>query len=134
MFFVVPVVLTLTLQVSLSGKVTLILLAVGLIKKIQLYKTSCFPEPHIHSKKKEIDFFCVIVRQNLFLKNATGVDTSDFTKNTDLANLQSDASELDTAQLKNMPSGSSNLKSKIYKLDVHKLVLDPVDLNKLSVQ
>ena len=32
MFFVVPVVLTLTLQVS--GKVTLILLAVGLIKKI----------------------------------------------------------------------------------------------------
>ena len=67
------------------------------------------------------------------LKNATGVDTSDFTKNTDLANLQSDASELDIAQLKNMPSGSSNLKSKIYKLDVHKLVLDPVDLNKLSV-
>ena len=34
MFFVVPVVLTLTLQVSLRGKVTLILLAVGLIKKI----------------------------------------------------------------------------------------------------
>ena len=73
------------------------------------------------------------MRQNLFLKIATGVDTSDFTKNTDLANLQSDASELDIAQLKNMPSGSSNLKSKIYKLDVHKLVLDPVDLNKLSV-
>ena len=30
------------------------------------------------------------------LKNATGVDTSDFAKRTDLANLKSDVDELDT--------------------------------------
>ena len=44
------------------------------------------------------------------LKNATGADTSDFAKQTDLA----------------------NLKSNVDKLDVDKLELIPVDLSKLS--
>ena len=35
----------------LNGKATIILLTVGLIKKILLYKLIYFPEPHTHSKE-----------------------------------------------------------------------------------
>ena len=66
------------------------------------------------------------------LKNATGVDTSDFAKKTDLANLKSDVDKLDIDKFKNIPSNLSNLKSKVDKLDVDKLVTVPVDLSKLS--
>ena len=54
------------------------------------------------------------------LKNATGVDTSDFVKKTDLANLNSNVDKLDLDKLKNVPSALSNLKSKIDKLDSRK--------------
>ena len=37
------------------------------------------------------------------LKNVTGVNTSDFTKNTDLAHLKSDVDKLDIDELKNIP-------------------------------
>ena len=40
--------------------------------------------------------------------------------------------KLDIDQLKNAPSHLSNLKSKVDKLDVHKLVPVPIDLSKLS--
>ena len=42
-------------------------------------------------------------------KKATEVDTSDFAKKTDLANLKSDVDKLDIDKLKNVPSGLSNL-------------------------
>ena len=35
-----------------NGKVTIILLKVGLIKKISLHKMSHFPEPYTHIKKR----------------------------------------------------------------------------------
>ena len=54
------------------------------------------------------------------LKNATGVDTSDFVKKTDLANLNTNVDKLDLDKLKNVPSALSNLKSKIDKLDSRK--------------
>ena len=38
------------------------------------------------------------------LKNAIGVDTSDFVKKTDFANLKSDGDKLDIGTLKNVPS------------------------------
>ena len=66
------------------------------------------------------------------LKNATGVDTSSFTKKTDLANLKSDADKLDIDELKNVPSNFNNLKSKADKLNSGKLEVTPVDLSKLS--
>ena len=47
------------------------------------------------------------------LKNATGVDTSDSAKKTDLANLKSDVDKLDIEKLKNAPSNLSNSKSKV---------------------
>ena len=66
------------------------------------------------------------------LKNATGVDTLDSAKETDLANLKSDVDKLDIDKLKTLSTNLSNLKSKVDKLDVDKLVPVPVDLSKLS--
>ena len=65
------------------------------------------------------------------IKNATGVDTSDFAKKTDFASLKSDVDKLDIDKLKNVPSNLSNLKSKVDKLDVDKLVPVAVDLCKI---
>ena len=66
------------------------------------------------------------------LKTATGVNTSKFAKNIDLANLKSNVNKLDIDILKNVPTNLSNLKSKVDELDVDKLVPVPVDLSKLS--
>ena len=66
------------------------------------------------------------------LKTATGVDTSKFAKEVDLANLKSNVDKLDTDKLKNVQTNLSNLKSKVDKLDADKLVSVSVDLSKLS--
>ena len=50
-----------------------------------------------------------------YLKNATGVDASNFAKKNDLANLESDVDKLDIDKLENVPSNLSNLKSKVDK-------------------
>ena len=63
------------------------------------------------------------------LKNATGVDTSQFAKKVDLARLKSNVHKLDIDKLKNVPTNLSNLKSEVDKLDIDKLA--PV-LRKLS--
>ena len=49
-------------------------------------------------------------KQTLILKIATGVDSSDFAKKTDLANLESVADKSDLEQPKNVPSGLNKLK------------------------
>ena len=59
---------------------------------------------------------------------AIGVDTLDFTKKTDWANLKSDVDKLDIDKLKNVPSNLSILKSKVNKLDIVKLETIPVKL------
>ena len=81
--------------------------------------------------KVELDLFNYATKADL--KNATGVDTSDFAKKTDLANLKSDVDKLDIDKLKNVPSSLSNLKSKVDKLDIGKLETAPVDLSKVSI-
>ena len=60
------------------------------------------------------------------LKNATGVDTLDIAKTTDLANLIYDVDKLYIDILKNIPSNLSNLKNKVDKLDFDKLETTPV--------
>ena len=66
------------------------------------------------------------------LKNAAGVDTSDFPlKKNDLANLKSDLDKLDIDKLKNVTSDLSNLKNKVDKTAVGHLVPAPVGLKKL---
>ena len=46
--------------------------------------------------------------------------------------MKSHADEIDIDKLKNIPYNSRNLKRKVEKIDVYKLVLVPVDLNRLS--
>ena len=65
------------------------------------------------------------------LKNATGVDTSSFAKQSDLANLKSDVDKLDIDKLENISTNLRNLTNKADKLDVDQLVPAPVDLGKL---
>ena len=72
-----------------NGKTMIIHLVIGLIKKIS-YKIRYFPEPCTHSKKKIqvlLDFSNDIKSG---LKNATGIDTSTFAKEVDLASLKLD--------------------------------------------
>ena len=66
------------------------------------------------------------------LKNVTDIDTSNFTKKTNLANLKSDVDKLDIDKFKNVPTSLSKLKSKVDKLNIGKLETTPVDLSKLS--
>ena len=54
------------------------------------------------------------------LKNTTDVDTLDFAKKPDFADLKSDLDKLDIDKFKNVPTNLSNFKSKV---DVDKLVL-----------
>ena len=62
------------------------------------------------------------------LKNATGVDTSQFANKGDSDNLQSDVDQLDVDRLEKEPSTKLNsLKSKVDKVDVDKLKYVPVD-------
>ena len=65
------------------------------------------------------------------MKNATGVDASDFAKKTNLVNLKFDVDKLDIDQLKNLPTNLSNSKIKVDKLDIGKLETTPIDLSKL---
>ena len=74
-----------------NGKVTLILLTVGLIQKTSLYKMSYFPEPCTHKINKilnELDLPNYATNSNL--KNARGIDTSKFDKQADSASLKTE--------------------------------------------
>lgn len=74
-----------------NGKVTLIVLTVGLIQKISLYKMSYFPEPCTHKINKmlnELDLPNYAANSNL--KNARGIDTSKFDKLVDSASLKTE--------------------------------------------
>ena len=102
----------------------------GWINKTDTIETSeYFPEQKSSGGKVKVELDLSNYVTKLNLKNAIGVDTSNFAKKTDLANLKSDVGNSDIVQLKNVPSYLGNLKSKVDKLDNDKLVPVPVDLN-----
>ena len=80
--------------------------------------------------KVELDFSNYATKT--VLKNGAGVDTSDFAKMTESANIKFGADKLDTDKLKNIASGWSSLKGTVDKLDIGNSVTNPVDLSKLS--
>ena len=80
--------------------------------------------------KVELDLLDYATKADL--KNAAGVDTSDFAKKTDLANMKFEVNKLDIDKLKNMSSNLLNLKSKVDKLVIGKLETTTVDVSKLS--
>ena len=64
-----------------NGKATIILLIVGLLKKIQLYKMKYFPESHTHKKNKiEVELDLSNYSTTSSLKIARDVDKSGFAK------------------------------------------------------
>ena len=79
-----------------NGKVMLILLTVGLIKKISLYKTSYFPEPHTNKNKIEVNLDLPNYATKSDLENRTGGDTSQFAKKDDFGKLKLEIEKLDT--------------------------------------
>ena len=91
-----------------------------------------FPKPASLGANVKVELGLSNYATKADLKNATGVDTSNFAKKTDFTNLKSDVDKLDIDKLKNVPTNLSNFKSKVDKLDVDKLVPVPVDLSKLS--
>ena len=110
----------------LKGKV---MITVGLIKNNIVEISEYFQEPKSLGLivKVELDLSNYATKTDL--KNLTGVDTSSFAKQVDLAHLKSDVDKLDIDILK---TNWSNLKSKVDKFDVDKLIAGPVDLSKLS--
>ena len=91
-----------------------------------------FPEPKSSGERVKVELDLSNYATKADLKNATGVDTSKFAKNVDLASLKSEVDKLDIDKLEKVPTGLNSLKSKVDKLDVDKLVPVPVDLSKLS--
>ena len=80
--------------------------------------------------KVELDLSNYVTKAEL--KNAAGVDTSKFAKKVDLANLKSNADELDVDKFKNVSTNLSSLAIKVDKLHVDKLVPVPIELSKIS--
>ena len=67
----------------------------------------------------ELDLSNYVKKQ---LKNETSAHTSKFGRNADLANFKSNLDKFDIDKLKNVPSNLKNLKSKVYILDIDKLL------------
>ena len=117
----------------LNGKVIIINLIVGLIKKT-LYKMSkYFPKPYEPfggdiNVKVDLSNYATIKD----IKNITHIDTSSFALKSNLANLKTEVDRLDIYKLKSLPNNLSKLKAKVDKLDIVKLVPVPIDFSKLS--
>ena len=86
----------------LNGKAVIILLSVGLMNKTYKYKW-VFSKTEIFRGKLKVELDLSNYATKANLKNATGVDTSDFAKKTDLAYLKSNVGKLDIDSLKNVP-------------------------------
>ena len=85
-----------------------------------------FPQPKSLGANVKVELDLSNYSIKVDLKNATGVDSSDFAKKNDLAYLKSDVDKLDIDKLKTVPTNLRNLKSKVDKLYVDKLVPIPV--------
>ena len=91
-----------------------------------------FPKPKSLGANVSVELDLPNCATKADFKNATGVDTSDLAKKTDLANLKSDVDRLDIDIWKNILSNLCNLKSNVDNLVVDKLVPVLVDLSKLN--
>ena len=84
----------------LNGKDTIIRLIAGQIKKDIIQISECFPKPKSLGANVKVELDLCNCATKADLKTATGVDTSDFDKRSDLVNLKSDVDKLDIDKLK----------------------------------
>ena len=87
----------------LNEKPTIIFVIIGLIKKISLYKMNYFLEPNTSKNKIELELNLSNYATKSDLKIATSVDTSNFAKKTDQANLKTEFDKLDIDKLITTP-------------------------------
>ena len=71
-------------------------------------------------------------QKQILKKKKTGVDTSRYTKQVDLASLKSNVDKVSTDKFKNVSITLNNLQSKFDKLNVDKLVPVPNNLSRLT--
>ena len=69
-----------------------------------------FPEPKAFGGKVKVKLDLSNYATKVYLKNATGGDTSKFVKMVDLASLKSNVDKLDVDKLKNLPTNVNKLK------------------------
>ena len=114
----------------LNGKVIIIHLIVGSIKKTS-YKTSTyFPKPY-EPLGGNINVW-VDLSNYATKDDIKNINTSSFALKTNLGNLKTKVDKLDIDKLKSLPNNLNNLKTKVDKLDIDKLAPAPTDLSKLS--
>ena len=106
-----------------NGKVMMILLTAGLIKK---------PMPFAKKSKIKVELHLSNHATKSNSKSAKSVDTSQVAKKDDLSKLKLEVDKLDIDELKNVSSNLNSLRKIVGILDVDKLPNISVDLKKLS--
>ena len=74
-----------------------------------------FPKPKSLGANTKVELYLSHYATKADLKNATGVDTSKFAKEVDLASFQFDVLKLDIDKSKNVPCNSRYFKSNLDK-------------------
>ena len=75
-----------------------------------------FPEPKSFGGRVKVELDLSKYTTKADLINATGIDTSNFDKKIDLANLKSEVDKLDIDKLEKIQNGLKSLKSKVGKI------------------
>ena len=107
-----------------NGKVMIILLTVGLIKKALRNKhikmNQYFPKPGDNNVEVDLSNYV----KKVDLKNATGTDTSKLAAKSDLISLKAGVKKIDTDRLKTVPVDLSKLSNVVNNDVVKKSVYD----------
>ena len=97
-----------------------------------IWTSNYFPKPKSLGGNVKLELDLTNYATKADLKDEAGVDTLDFPKETDFANLKSYLGKLDIDKSKIIPYNLRHLKREVEKFGVDKLVPAPLDLSKLS--
>ena len=109
----------------LNGKLMIILLLDGLIKKILSKINQYFPKPYKNFRGNinvKVDLSNYAAKSDL--KNATGVDTSKLAEKFDLASLKAEIDKINVDKLNTVPVDLSNLSNAVNSEVVKKFASD----------
>ena len=109
----------------LNGKLMIILLLDGLIKKILSKINQYFPKPYKNFRGNinvKVDLSNYAAKSDL--KNATGVDTSKLAEKFDLASLKAEIDKINVDKLNTAPVDLSNLSNAVNSEVVKKFASD----------
>ena len=90
--------------------------------------SKCFRESKSSGGRVKVELDLSNYATKSDLKNATGVNVSNFSKNIDLATLKLNVDKLDIDKLEKLPIDLSSLKGKANELDIGKIKTTPLHL------